>query len=370
MDPSAGSKIDGSFIRPAPRPASWNSSLLMNFAAARSVSSWEPCSMSLSAALPRRSSGGLTRSMRKGPHRHDASLLVGKLAQHGQCLLDRCTPDLHSPDVAEFALGMDQSTAARGGCEMDEAERLAGDRPQGAGNSGDRDCEINRRVRERAGRHGLCGLAAHGAMALEHGPRNAEHDLFCLVAVSHEAALEHVRGACNIGQCGREQAARARFGRGNLELLCPAKLQQRAHLPEQLRVHSIAPRLQSLQGRRTVALANAAMPSPRPVKPIFSLVVAFRPTLSTGRPAIRAMRVRMRSRCGPMRGASHTTVTSRCAMRPPRACTRSTAKARKRSEATPRHWGSLGGKWTPMSPSASAPRIASTSAWRTTSASE
>ncbi len=39
-------------------------------------------------------------------------------------------------------------------------------------------------------------------------------------------------------------------------------------------------------------------------------------------------------------------------MRPPRACTRSTAKARKRSEEAPRHCGSLGGKCTPMSPSA------------------
>ena len=57
-------------------------------------------------------------------------------------------------------------------------------------------------------------------------------------------------------------------------------------------------------------------------------------------------------------------------MRPPRARTRSTAKARKRSDEAPRHCGSLGGKCAPMSPSASAPRIASISACRTTSASE
>ena len=39
-----------------------------------------------------------------------------------------------------------------------------------------------------------------------------------------------------------------------------------------------ASRSQSLHGSRTVAVANAAMPSPRPVKPSFSLVVAFTAT--------------------------------------------------------------------------------------------
>ena len=104
-----------------------------------------------------------------------------------------------------------------------------------------------------------------------------------------------------------------------------------------------------------MALAKAAMPSPRPVKPIFSLVVALTATRDTGSPAISAMRARMASRCGPMRGASHTMVMSRCDIRPPRARTSSTANARNRSEEAPRHCGSLGGKWTPISPSEMAP---------------
>ena len=57
-------------------------------------------------------------------------------------------------------------------------------------------------------------------------------------------------------------------------------------------------------------------------------------------------------------------------MRPPRAVTRSTAYFRKRSDAAPFHCGSLGGKCEPISPSASAPRMASTSACRPTSPSE
>ena len=56
------------------------------------------------------------------------------------------------------------------------------------------------------------------------------------------------------------------------------------------------------------------------------------------------MRARIASRCGPIRGASHTMVTSIWAMMPPRARTRSHANARKRSDDAPRHCGSLGGK--------------------------
>ena len=53
-----------------------------------------------------------------------------------------------------------------------------------------------------------------------------------------------------------------------------------------------------------------------------------------------------------------------------RAVTRSTAYFRKRSDAAPFHCGSLGGKCEPMSPSASAPRMASTKACRPTSPSK
>jgi hypothetical protein len=79
---------------------------------------------------------------------------------------------------------------------------------------------------------------------------------------------------------------------------------------------------------------------------------------------------RITSRIGPILGRSQISVTSRLAMRPPRAVTRSTAYFRKRSEAAPFHCASLGGKCEPISPSASAPRMASTSACRPTSPSE
>ncbi len=53
-------------------------------------------------------------------------------------------------------------------------------------------------------------------------------------------------------------------------------------------------------GSRMVAVAMAAIPSPRPMKPSFSLVVALTATRSMVTPATAAMRARMASRCGPI----------------------------------------------------------------------
>ena len=58
-----------------------------------------------------------------------------------------------------------------------------------------------------------------------------------------------------------------------------------------------------------VALAVAAMPSSRPVKPSRSLVVAFTATREMFTPEISLMRARMVSRSGPIFGRSQISVT-------------------------------------------------------------
>src|ERR1700731_3144103 len=93
-----------------------------------------------------------------------------------------------------------------------------------------------------------------------------------------------------------------------------------------------------------VALAVAAMPSSRPVKPSRSLVVAFTATREMLTPLISAIRARMVSRSGPIFGRSQISVTSRLAMRPPRAVTRSTAYFRNRSDEAPFEGRTAGGK--------------------------
>src|SRR5262249_24584004 len=51
------------------------------------------------------------------------------------------------------------------------------------------------------------------------------------------AALEHVGGAGDLGQRRREQAASARFGGSNLELLAAAKIEQRLGPLDRLAIH-------------------------------------------------------------------------------------------------------------------------------------
>ena len=119
-----------------------------------------------------------------------------------------------------------------------------------------------------------------------------------------------------------------------------------------------------------VATACAAIPSPRPVKPSCSVVVALTLTRSAGRPSSPATRATIAARCGPILGCSQIRVTSTCSMRPPAAATRSRACVRKIAESAPAQRASVGGKWLPMSPAPSVPSSASVSACSPTSASE
>ncbi len=104
--------------------------------------------------------------------------------------------------------------------------------------------------------------------------------------------------------------------------------------------------------------AWAARPSPRPVKPMASVVVALTLTRVQRqgqqlRPAARASP----GRCGFTLGRSQIRVTSTLTSRPPRArqpldCVDQEAV----SEDAPFHWGSVWRKWSPMSPVAHGPK--------------
>ena len=72
-------------------------------------------------------------------------------------------------------------------------------------------------------------------------------------------------------------------------------------------------------GARTVAVAWAAIPSPRPVKPKPSVVVAFTLIRFGSTPAMLARWATMASRCGPTLGRSQIMVMSKCVSVPPRA---------------------------------------------------
>jgi coenzyme Q-binding protein COQ10 len=167
-------------------------------------------------------------------------LVLRQLAQQRERLDDTGVAHLLAPDVAVSALAVDELPATRRGGEMHEPDRLAGDRAARSGNAGDRDSEIDRRVRERARCHGLRGLGAHGAVAREGRCRDPEHRLLGLVAVGDEAALEHVGGAGDLGERRGDEPASAGFRGGDLERLPPAELEQRLRLRDQFFIHHLA----------------------------------------------------------------------------------------------------------------------------------
>ena len=121
---------------------------------------------------------------------------------------------------------------------------------------------------------------------------------------------------------------------------------------------------------RAAAVARAAMPSPRPRAPRWSVLLAFTETAPVRPRASRRWR-RASARGGAARaGAWAMTVTSTFTSEYPAASTSRRTSSRKTRLATPRQRGSLLGKCRPMSPAAAAPSSASHTACRTQSPSE
>ena len=124
-----------------------------------------------------------------------------------------------------------------------------------------------------------------------------------------------------------------------------------------------------IQRANRSTVASAAIPSPRPAKPRRSVVVALMLTCATSHARSAAMFARICGTCGASFGACAITVVSRFSTE--------TLRRGKRRDMAQQH-AAVGilparigvGKCAPMSPSASAPRMASAIAWSSTSASE
>ena len=131
-----------------------------------------------------------------------------------------------------------------------------------------------RECSKRAFGHRARHLSAHRAILLDQRRGHAEHLGLRLVRIGDEAALEDVGRAGHLRQDRGDQPARAGFRRRELQ-------SARAAGGEELRRffdERVESRAHDAAGSATVAIAIATIPSPRPVKPIFSLVVAFTPT--------------------------------------------------------------------------------------------
>ena len=107
-------------------------------------------------------------------------------------------------------------------------------------------------------------------MTLQRRRRYAQQFLLGFVRIGHKTAIDHIGGTGNLGQGRGDEAPGAGFGGGDMQ---PTRTAQIEHPPcgaaQTLVDHA------ALHGSRIVAVAIATMPSPRPVKPSFSLVVAL-----------------------------------------------------------------------------------------------
>src|SRR3954452_12985681 len=120
----------------------------------------------------------------------------------------------------------------------------------------------------------------------------------------------------------------------------------------------------------TSAMACAAIASPRPTASTPSLVLPLMLTRDASIPIAAETAIRIASTWSLIFGRSRITVTSMLPTSSPSAATSATARrSRSRLEA-PFQRASLSGKWGPRPPGDAAPRMASVTAWQTTSASE
>src|SRR5262249_31382405 len=159
--------------------------------------------------------------------------------------------------------------------KMHETDRLCLRATVRTGNARDRDRTIRARSFQCAFSHGSGRLAAHCAVVTKCSGRNAKQLLFRPIRVRNETALEYVRRSGDRSKRRSDKAAGARFRRGDAHTPCPIQIEQAlGALAQGASAHSV------LQGNRIVAVAMAKIPSPRPVKPSFSLVVALTATRS------------------------------------------------------------------------------------------
>ena len=203
-------------------------------------------------------------------------------------------------------------------------------------------------------------------MARQRRRRHAEQLLLGLIRIGDEAAIDDVGGTGNLGQRRGDESAGAGFRGGDTQAARAAQIEHAPCGAAQLRRRSCgAPRQPDRRRRhRDDALAAAGEAE---------LFAGGR--LDRRRAPRQCRRSRRCARAWRRGAARRAAPRTRWSRRDARSCRGARARARRRrreSDPTtaPFHCGSLGGKCAPMSPSASAPRMASTSACSATSASE
>src|SRR6185437_4269365 len=252
--------------------------------------------------------------------------------------------------IEEFLIGDDLGRVgiAFGSRKDDSSDRLRRTAAARPGNPGDRDGNVRFRSRERSARHCPGGGDADGAEGLDDFFGYLELADLGRVRIGHIARFEHLRRSRNFGQSRADETSGAALRDCHLAAGGAVRFDDFTRLVHQLLgQESVVQRQNPI---RMLATAWTAIPSPRPVNPSPSVVVALMLTWLMLNPAISAMRSRIAGRCGPILGASAAIVQSTWSIIAPARRKSSTAWARKIEEFAPLQRASDGGKCSPMSP--------------------
>ena len=131
-----------------------------------------------------------------------------------------------APPVARIeAVQRPGFAAAAGDGQVHGANRLFGGAAVRPGDTADRDGNIGVLARDaqQALRHLCHGLGGDCAMGFKRCGAHAQHFMLGRIGIGDKAAADTVGRARNLGQCARNQAARAAFGAGGPQ----ARLAQR-----------------------------------------------------------------------------------------------------------------------------------------------
>lgn len=161
-------------------------------------------------------------------------------------------------------------------------------RSAGTGHAGDRHGDVGVRAQQRFLGHGPGHRVGHGAMGLDQPGRHAEHLRLGRVGVGDETAVHHIRRAGDFRQQRADETARTAFRRRDHDAGRARTVEEGFRLVDEGMVEDHV----SL----AVTTAWAARPSPRPVKPSFSVVVALMLTRCGSSRSSAASRVRIASR--------------------------------------------------------------------------
>ena len=249
------------------------------------------------AEIRRRVRGTCRRGLWRQPGLACLTAMSARSASAWRTHSRRISPRPIAPSRSRSCL---TGASRRAAAKMHEPDRLLHRSAPGTGNAGDGDGARGARISERAADHGAGHVLAHRAVPLDQPDRNAEHLALRRVRIGDEAALDHVGGAGDGGQRGGEQPAGAGFCGGEQIPLLAAGVKECSSLGNEARVdQKLLRSCAAHHGRLTVAVAIAAIPSPRPMKPRPSLVVALMLTWPTSRPRHSAIFTRIAIAIGP-----------------------------------------------------------------------